>query len=64
MLVSGHALACPDNAAKNAMAPASAKVVAVAPAAKSTGAAPASKAVNKVAVKPAAAAEPRKTASL
>ena len=65
VLMAGQAMACPGDAGKNAMAPASGKAVATVPAAqnaKVTTTAPTSKATTKVATKPAA--EPRKTASL
>lgn len=64
-LLTGHAMACPDDAGKNAMAPASGKAIATAPAApssKAVTAAPAAKATTKVAATPTT--EPRKTTSL
>jgi hypothetical protein len=65
VLLTGHAMACPDDAGKNAMAPTNGKVVATAPAAPSAkvaAVAPAAKAATKVAARPAI--EPRKTTSL
>jgi hypothetical protein len=62
VLVTGHVMGCPDDAGKNAMAPANGKAVATAQSTKTAPAAPATKAATKVATKPAT--EPRKTTPL
>ncbi len=65
VLLTGHAMACPDGASKSAMSPASGKAIANAPAttsAKAVTAAPAAKATTKVAAQPPT--EARKTTSL